>query len=414
DMALRTADSGYLTRRLVDVAQDVIVREDDCGTDAGILVKDIVIDGELIEGLYDRIVGRYSVKDIVHPDTGEVLCKSQELIDAKTAQNIVDAGIKEVAVRSVLTCETRHGVCVKCYGKNLATGDIVDVGEAVGIIAAQSIGEPGTQLTLRTFHLGGIAGEDITQGLPRVEELFEARKPKRQAAIAEIGGVLEIREGDKKREIVITSPEGDQSTIVIPFGGLIKVRDGQVVEMGDILTEGSANPHDLLVIKGVRAVEEYILSEVQRVYRLQGIDISDKHIEVIVRQMMRKVKVDDPGDTTLLPGGVVDVFEFADANATVFENGGEPATGKPIILGITKASLSTDSFLSAASFQETTRVLTDAAIKGKTDKLVGLKENVIIGKLIPAGTGMQKYDEIVVQSVAEKEDEVAVAEAVGE
>ncbi|HOV66416.1 MAG TPA: DNA-directed RNA polymerase subunit beta', partial [Bacillota bacterium] len=414
DMALRTADSGYLTRRLVDVAQDVIVREDDCGTDAGILVKDIVIDGELIEGLYDRIVGRYSVKDIVHPDTGEVLCKSQELIDAKTAQNIVDAGIKEVAVRSVLTCETRHGVCVKCYGKNLATGDIVDVGEAVGIIAAQSIGEPGTQLTLRTFHLGGIAGEDITQGLPRVEELFEARKPKRQAAIAEIGGVLEIREGDKKREIVITSPEGDQSTIVIPFGGLIKVRDGQVVEMGDILTEGSVNPHDLLVIKGVRAVEEYILSEVQRVYRLQGIDISDKHIEVIVRQMMRKVKVDDPGDTTLLPGGVVDVFEFADANATVFENGGEPATGKPIILGITKASLSTDSFLSAASFQETTRVLTDAAIKGKTDKLVGLKENVIIGKLIPAGTGMQKYDEIVVQSVAEKEDEVAVAEAVGE
>jgi len=414
DMALRTADSGYLTRRLVDVAQDVIVREDDCGTDAGILVKDIIIDGELIEGLYDRIVGRYSVKDIVHPDTGEVLCKSQELIDAKTAQNIVDAGIKEVAVRSVLTCETRHGVCVKCYGKNLATGDIVDVGEAVGIIAAQSIGEPGTQLTLRTFHLGGIAGEDITQGLPRVEELFEARKPKRQAAIAEIGGVLEIREGDKKREIVITSPEGDQSTIVIPFGGLIKVRDGQVVEMGDILTEGSVNPHDLLVIKGVRAVEEYILSEVQRVYRLQGIDISDKHIEVIVRQMMRKVKVDDPGDTTLLPGGVVDVFEFADANATVFENGGEPATGKPIILGITKASLSTDSFLSAASFQETTRVLTDAAIKGKTDKLVGLKENVIIGKLIPAGTGMQKYDEIVVQSVAEKEDEVAVAEAVGE
>jgi DNA-directed RNA polymerase subunit beta' len=414
DMALRTADSGYLTRRLVDVAQDVIVREDDCGTDAGILVRDVVIDGELIEGLYDRIVGRYSVKDVIHPDTGEVLCKKQELIDPKTADKIVEAGIKEVAVRSVLTCETRHGVCVKCYGKNLATGDIVDVGEAVGIIAAQSIGEPGTQLTLRTFHLGGIAGEDITQGLPRVEELFEARKPKRQAAIAEIGGVAEIIEGDKKREIVITSPEGDQSTIVVPFGGLMKVKDGQVVEPGDILTEGSVNPHDLLVIKGVRAVEEYILSEVQRVYRLQGIDISDKHIEVIVRQMMRKVKVDDPGDTTLLPGGVVDVFEFADANARVFEDGGEPATGKPIILGITKASLSTDSFLSAASFQETTRVLTDAAIKGKTDKLIGLKENVIIGKLIPAGTGMQKYDEVVVESVSEKEEEVGVAEAVGE
>jgi len=416
DMALRTADSGYLTRRLVDVAQDVIVREEDCGTDAGILVKDIVIDGELIETLYDRIVGRYTVSDIIHPSTGEILCARGQLINNKVAKKIVEAGIKEVAVRSVLTCETRHGVCVKCYGENLATGDIVDEGEAVGIIAAQSIGEPGTQLTLRTFHLGGVAGEDITQGLPRVEELFEARKPKRPAAIAEISGVVEIVDGDKKREIIITSPEGEQSTVVVPFGRLIKVQDGDFVEPGDILTEGAVNPHDLLVIKGVRAVEEYILSEVQRVYRLQGIDISDKHIEVIVRQMMRKVKVDDPGDTDLLPGGIVDVFEFADANAQVFEDGGEPATGKPIIQGITKASLSTDTFLSAASFQETTRVLTDAAIKGKTDRLIGLKENVIIGKLIPAGTGMQKYDDVVVEAVSEKkeEEEIGVAEAVGE
>ncbi len=409
DTALRTADSGYLTRRLVDVAQDVIVREDDCGTDAGIWVKAVEIDGELIEDLRDRIVGRYAVNDILHPETGEVLCMGQELIDDEKADSIVAAGIKEVEVRSVLTCETKHGVCVKCYGRNLATGGIVDVGEAVGTIAAQSIGEPGTQLTLRTFHLGGIAGEDITQGLPRVEELFEARKPKGQAAIAEIGGTVEIVEGDKKREIVITSSDGEQSTIVVPFGALIKVSDGKEVEPGDVLTEGSVNPHDLLRVKGVRAVEEYLLREVQRVYRLQGIDISDKHIEVIIRQMMRKIRVEEPGDTQLLPGGVVDIHEFAESNAKAYEEGGEPATGKPVILGITKASLSTDSFLSAASFQETTRVLTDAAVKGKIDNLLGLKENVIIGKLIPAGTGMQRYDEIEVVPVSPDDDQAEAA-----
>ncbi len=410
DTALRTADSGYLTRRLVDVAQDVIVRETECGCDCGILVRAIEIDGELIEDLRDRIVGRFAVSDILHPETGEVICKGQELIDDKKADQIVEAGIEEVEVRSVLTCETKHGVCIKCYGRNLATGDVVEVGEAIGTIAAQSIGEPGTQLTLRTFHLGGIAGEDITHGLPRVEELFEARKPKGQAAIAEIGGTVEIVEGEKKREIVITSEDGDRSTIAVPFGALVKVADGDTVAPGDALTEGSINPHDLLRVKGVRAVEEYLLSEVQRVYRLQGIDISDKHIEVIIRQMLRKIKVEEPGDTLLLPGGVVDIHEFAEANAQAYEESGEPATGKPIIQGITKASLSTDSFLSAASFQETTRVLTDAAVKGKTDNLLGLKENVIIGKLIPAGTGMQRYGDIeVVPALAEESDDGAEA-----
>ena len=409
DTALRTADSGYLTRRLVDVAQDVIVREEDCGTEAGVTVREIRIDGELIESLYDRIVGRFAAKDVVNPETGEVLCAAQELIDEEKATAIVNAGIKEVEIRSVLTCETRHGVCVKCYGRNLATGDLVEVGEAVGIVAAQSIGEPGTQLTLRTFHLGGVAGEDITQGLPRVEELFEARKPKGQAAIAEISGIVEIVEGDKKREIKITSPEGDESVTVVPFGALIKVTSGQKVEAGDPLTEGSINPHDLLRVEGVRAVEEYLLAEVQRVYRLQGIDIADKHIEIIVRQMMRKIKVDEPGDTDLLPGGIVDIHEFADANAEVFERGGEPATGKPVILGITKASLATESFLSAASFQETTRVLTEAAVKGRTDNLLGLKENVIIGKLIPAGTGMSRYNQIDVVEAEPSQAELDVA-----
>jgi DNA-directed RNA polymerase subunit beta' len=394
DTALRTADSGYLTRRLVDVAQDVIVREDDCGAEGGVTVQEIRIDGELIEGLYDRILGRFLAKDVVHPETGEVVCPAQTEIDEERAAAIVASGVKEVDVRSVLTCETRHGVCVKCYGRNLATGNLVEVGESVGIVAAQSIGEPGTQLTLRTFHLGGVAGEDITQGLPRVEELFEARKPKGQAAIAEIGGVVEVVEADRKREVKITSPEGDESVTVVPFGALVKVSSGQTVEPGDPLTEGSINPHDLLRVKGVRAVEEYLLAEVQRVYRLQGIDIADKHIENICRQMIRKIKVDEPGDTELLPGGVVDIHEFADQNAKVFEKGGEPATGKPVILGITKASLSTESFLSAASFQETTRVLTEAAVKGRVDHLMGLKENVIIGKLIPAGTGMSKYAQV--------------------
>ncbi|MGI6643035.1 MAG: DNA-directed RNA polymerase subunit beta' [Bacillota bacterium] len=394
DTALRTADSGYLTRRLVDVAQDVIVREEDCGAEQGMIAREIIVDGESIEPLKDRIVGRYPVRDVLHPVTGEVLCTAHEMINEEIADQIIDAGIEEVEVRSVLNCETRHGVCVKCYGRNLATGNTVEVGEAVGIIAAQSIGEPGTQLTLRTFHLGGIAGEDITQGLPRVEELFEARKPKGQAAIAEIDGHVEIIEGDRKREIRITSPDGETSTTVVPFGALIKVTSGQWIDAGTPLTEGSIYPADLLRVKGVRAVEEYLLAEVQRVYRLQGIDIADKHIETIIRQMIRKIRVDEPGDTNLLPGGIVGVHEFADANAEAYEKGGEPATGKPVILGITKASLATDSFLSAASFQETTRVLTDAAVKGRQDSLLGLKENVIIGKLIPAGTGMARYNQV--------------------
>lgn len=401
DTALRTADSGYLTRRLVDVAQDVIVREEDCGTEHGIVLREIKIDGELVESLYDRLVGRFALKDVVHPETGEIIVEANHEIDEEKAEKIVNAGITEVEVRSVLTCETRHGVCVKCYGRDLATGGLVQVGESVGTVAAQSIGEPGTQLTLRTFHLGGIAGEDITQGLPRVEELFEARKPKGQAAIAEISGVVEISEGDRKREIRITSPEGDQTVTVVPYGALIKVQDGQVVEAGEPLTEGSINPHDLLRVKGVTAVQDYLVAQVQRVYRLQGIDIADKHIEVIIRQMIRKIRVDEPGDTDLLPGGVVSIHEFADANAEAFEKGGEPAIGKPVILGITKASLATESFLSAASFQETTRVLTEAAVKGRVDELLGLKENVIIGKLIPAGTGMARYSQIDVKYASE-------------
>ncbi len=391
DTALRTADSGYLTRRLVDVAQDVIVREEDCGTTAGITVKKVEMEGELIESLYDRILGRVALVTVYHPETGEVIVEEGQEIDEDRAKAIVDAGIEEVQVRSVLTCETKHGVCVKCYGRNPATGNMVEVGEAVGIMAAQSIGEPGTQLTLRTFHLGGVAGEDITQGLPRVEELFEARKPKGQAAIAEIAGTVEIVEGDKKREIRILGDNGETIVIAVPYGSFITVSTGQRVEPGDVLTEGPVNPHDLLRIRGVRAVEQYLLQEIQRVYRLQGIDIHDKHIEIIIRQMLRKMRVEDPGDTKLLPGGLVDIHEFAEANAEMFEQGKEPATAKPVLMGITKASLATDSFLSAASFQETTRVLTEAATKSKVDRLLGLKENVIIGKLIPAGTGMARY-----------------------
>ncbi|NLA61049.1 MAG: DNA-directed RNA polymerase subunit beta' [Firmicutes bacterium] len=412
DTALRTADSGYLTRRLVDVAQDVIVREEDCGTEHGITLREIKIDGELVENLYDRLVGRFALKDVIHPQTGEVIVEANHEIDEDKAEKIVDAGITEVEVRSVLSCETRHGVCVMCYGRDLATGGLVEVGESIGTVAAQSIGEPGTQLTLRTFHLGGIASEDITQGLPRVEELFEARKPKGQAAIAEISGVVEISEGDRKREIRITSPEGDQTVTVVPYGALIKVHDGQVVEAGEPLTEGSINPHDLLRVKGVTAVQDYLVAQVQRVYRLQGIDIADKHIEVIIRQMIRKIRVDEPGDTDLLPGGVVSIHEFADANALAFEKGGEPAIGKPVILGITKASLATESFLSAASFQETTRVLTEAAVKGRVDELLGLKENVIIGKLIPAGTGMARYSQVDVRYVPQ-EEEVSVEDIAG-
>lgn len=403
DTALRTADSGYLTRRLVDVAQDVIVRENDCGATAGITVDQIKDGSEVIEPLPERINGRYTVEDIIHPGTGEVMVKAGEEISDSEAYAIVEAGIKSVAIRSVLTCKTRYGVCRKCYGRNLATGYMVEIGEAVGIIAAQSIGEPGTQLTMRTFHTGGVAGDDITQGLPRVEELFEARKPRGQAIIAEVDGIVRITDIKGRKEIEISHDDGDEKYIYqIPFGSRVRVKEGQQVEAGEGLTEGSVNPHDLLKIKGLRGVQTYLLKEVQRVYRLQGVDINDKHIEVMIRQMLRKVKVEDPGDTELLPGGLIDIFEFEEENAKVFASGGEPATAKPVLLGITKASLATDSFLSAASFQETTRVLTEAAIKGKTDPLLGLKENVIIGKLIPAGTGMSRYRNVRINEVNEE------------
>ncbi len=396
DTALRTADSGYLTRRLVDVAQDVIVREPDCGTTDGVDVAEIRDGGQLIESLEDRIVGRLAAETIVHPETGAILVEPNQMIDEQLARTIIEAGHTRVKVRSVLTCQSRYGVCVACYGRNLATGALVEVGEAVGIIAAQSIGEPGTQLTMRTFHMGGVAGNDITQGLPRVEELFEARKPKGQAIISEVAGTVHIGENRGRREVTITSAAGDAETYVVPFGARLKVHEGDVVEEGQELTEGSVNPHDLLKVKGPRGVQDYLLNEVQRVYRLQGVDINDKHIEVMVRQMMRKVKVEDAGDTSLLPGGLIDRFEFEDENAVALGQGALPAVGKLALLGITKASLATDSFLSAASFQETTRVLTEASIKGKRDPLLGLKENVIIGKLVPAGTGMARYRNVAV------------------
>jgi DNA-directed RNA polymerase subunit beta' len=401
DTALRTADSGYLTRRLVDVAQDVIVREEDCGTKEGVYVEEFT-DGEtVIETLEERIIGRYTLEDVVHPETGEVIVPADAEITEEHAAAIKAAGIKKVLIRSVLTCKTRHGVCQKCYGRNLATGFLVDVGEAVGIMAAQSIGEPGTQLTMRTFHTGGVAGEDITQGLPRVEELFEARKPKGQAVIAEIDGIVEIKEEEEKCEVTILG-EKENHTYQIPPGSRLKVKEGQFVKAGEELTEGAVNPHDLLRIKGIIPVAMYLLREVQKVYRMQGVDINDKHIEIVIRQMLRRVKVEDPGDTELLPGGLVEIFDFEEENKRVLAEGGEPATVKPVILGITKASLATESFLSAASFQETTRVLTDAAIKGKVDSLLGLKENVIIGKLIPAGTGMARYRNVkVVENDAE-------------
>jgi DNA-directed RNA polymerase subunit beta' len=401
DTALRTADSGYLTRRLVDVSQDVIVREIDCGTRKCIEVSDIKDGSEVIEGLAERLVGRYTVDPILHPETGEVLIEGDTRITDAEADRAVKAGLKKVKIRSMLTCHSEYGVCAKCYGANLATGEDVNVGEAVGIIAAQSIGEPGTQLTMRTFHTGGVAGDDITQGLPRVEELFEARKPKGLAVITEIPGTVKINETKKKREVVVTSEDGEARTYLIPYGSRIKVGDGDVVEAGDEITEGSVNPHDILKIKGIKGVQSYLLQEVQRVYRLQGVDINDKHIEVIIRQMLRKVKVDDAGDTNMLPGGLVDMFDFEEENAKVTAEGLRPADGKRTLLGITKASLATESFLSAASFQETTRVLTEAAIKGKVDPLVGLKENVIIGKLIPAGTGMSRYKDINISTVVE-------------
>ncbi|MBZ4688693.1 MAG: DNA-directed polymerase subunit beta [Clostridia bacterium] len=407
DTALRTADSGYLTRRLVDVAQDVIVRENDCGTEVGIEVEEVTAGSEVIEKLVERITGRYAKEDIVNPQTGEVIVKEDEIITDEKAQEIVECGIKKVKIRSVLTCRTQYGICRKCYGLNMATGKPVEIGEAVGIIAAQSIGEPGTQLTMRTFHTGGIAGDDITQGLPRVEELFEARKPKGQAVITEKSGTVHILENKGRREIEILGSD-EKVSYQIPYGSIIKVKEGDKVEAGDELTEGSVNPHDLLKIKGVNGVQVYLLKEVQRVYRLQGVDINDKHIEVMIRQMLRKVKIENAGDTTLLPGSVIDKFELEAANREVEKEGGEPATARPVLLGITKASLATESFLSAASFQETTRVLTDAAIKGKIDPLLGLKENVIIGKLIPAGTGMARYRNINLVENKEEMDEQAV------
>ena len=398
DTALRTADSGYLTRRLVDVSQDVIVREADCGTDEGIAVTDIVTSGEKIEGLEERLTGRYAAEDMIDPVTKEVLVHHHDLITEKIAHKLVENGVKKARIRSVLTCRSKTGVCAKCYGLNLATGEECNVGEAVGIIAAQSIGEPGTQLTMRTFHTGGVAGDDITQGLPRVEELFEARKPKGLAIITEIAGVVALKETKKKREVVVSNDSSEAHTYLIPYGSRLKVADGEAVEAGDELTEGSVNPHDILKIMGIYAVQDYLLLVVQNVYRLQGVDINDKHIEVIVRQMLRKVKVDEAGDTNLLPGSLVDMFEFEQSNAEAEANNLRLSEGKRTLLGITKASLATDSFLSAASFQETTRVLTEAAIKGKIDPLLGLKENVIIGKPIPAGTGMNIYRDIEVEA----------------
>ncbi len=402
DTALRTADSGYLTRRLVDVSQDVIVRDFDCGTTETTEIFAITDGSEAIEDLYDRIVGRYTIDAILHPETGEVLVEADTMIQEDDAEAIINAGIERVNIRTVLNCKTHHGVCSKCYGRNLATGKEVHIGEAVGIIAAQSIGEPGTQLTMRTFHTGGVAGGDITQGLPRVEELFEARKPKGLAIISEITGRVEIDETGKRKEVIVIPKEGEREVYQIPYGSRIRVKQGQLVEAGDPLTQGSINPHDIVRVKGIGGVQEYIVKEVQRVYRLQGVDINDKHIEVIVRQMLSKVKVEDPGDTDLLPGGYEDVLTFQECNEEAESKGLRPAIAKRVLLGITKASLATDSFLSAASFQETTRVLTEAAIKGKEDHLIGLKENVILGKLIPAGTGMKKYRNIAVEKIEEE------------
>ena len=403
DTALRTADSGYLTRRLVDVSQDVIVREEDCYASRGEVPKGMVIteirDGnKLVEPLKARVIGRYTVEPVVHPETGEVIVEADQMISYEQAEAIEQAGVRSVVCRSVFTCRSDHGVCAKCYGANLATGSNVNIGEAVGIIAAQAIGEPGTQLTMRTFHTGGVASaDDITQGLPRVEELFEARKPKGLAVISEINGTVHIDESKKRREAVVTSDDGESESYLIPFGSKLKVQEGDVIEAGDELTEGSVNPHDILKIKGIKGVQAYLLKEVQSVYRLQGVEISDKHIEIIIRQMLRKVQIEDAGDTTMLPGELVDIFRFEEENEKVVENDGQPAIAKRKLLGITKASLATDSFLSAASFQETTRVLTEAAIKGKVDPLLGLKENVIIGKLIPAGIGLRRYRNVTVR-----------------
>ncbi|CDZ99440.1 DNA-directed RNA polymerase subunit beta' [Metalysinibacillus saudimassiliensis] len=411
DTALKTADSGYLTRRLVDVAQDVIVREDDCGTDRGLTIGALMEGSEVIETLDERIVGRHTKKTIFIPGTEEVLLAKDGLITQDIARKVMELGIEEITIRSAFTCNTKHGVCKKCYGINLATGEKVEVGEAVGIIAAQSIGEPGTQLTMRTFHTGGVAGDDITQGLPRIQEIFEARNPKGQAVISEIAGTVseieEIREGLK--EITIAG-EVETRKYQAPYNARLKVQEGDYIERGESLTEGSIDPKQLLKVKDVAAVQDYLLKEVQKVYRMQGVEIGDKHVEVMVRQMLRKVRVIEAGDTDLLPGSLLDIHQFADANADIVIKGKNPATCRPVILGITKASLETESFLSAASFQETTRVLTDAAIKGKRDELLGLKENVIIGKLVPAGTGMQRYRQIEIEQDLTPEQELASTE----
>ncbi|MBR2187688.1 MAG: DNA-directed RNA polymerase subunit beta', partial [Lachnospiraceae bacterium] len=419
DTALRTADSGYLTRRMVDVSQELVIREMDCCEANNLdeipgMEVSAFMDGKgEIELLEARITGRYSCEDIYDKD-GNIIVKTNHMITPRRAKLICSVGVKDgkpvetVKIRTILACRSHNGICAKCYGANMATGEPVQVGEAVGIIAAQSIGEPGTQLTMRTFHTGGMAGSDITQGLPRVEEIFEARKPKGLAIIAEFGGRVEIKDTKKKREVVVTNSEsGESKTYLIPYGSRIKVLDGAEVEAGDVITEGSINPHDLLKIKGLRAVQDYLLKEVQRVYRSQGVDINDKHIEVIVHQMLKKVEVDEPGDSDLLPGTRMDAIELDDINEKLIAEGKEPATATQIILGITKASLATDSFLSAASFQETTKVLTEAAIKGKVDHLIGPKENVIIGKLIPAGTGMKHYRDISLSTdwTGEEEDE---------
>ena len=416
DTALRTADSGYLTRRLVDVSQDLIVREVDCceGKDIPYMEIKAFTDGkETIESLEERITGRYIAETITDPETGEVVVKANHMCTPKRAAAVMKAlnkmGRDSVKIRTVLSCKSHIGVCAKCYGANMATGQPVQVGEAVGIIAAQSIGEPGTQLTMRTFHTGGVAGGDITQGLPRVEELFEARKPKGLAIITEFGGVVTLKDTKKKREIVVTDPEtGNSKTYLIPYGSRIKVQDEQVIEAGDELTEGSVNPHDILKIKGVRAVQDYMIQEVQRVYRLQGVEINDKHVEMIVRQMLKKIRIEESGDSDVLPGVSMDVLDFNEMNEALIAEGKQPAEGKQVMLGITKASLATDSFLSAASFQETTKVLTEAAINGKVDHLIGLKENVIIGKLIPAGTGMKRYRSVKLNTDVEPQDEIAL------
>jgi DNA-directed RNA polymerase subunit beta' len=407
DTALKTADSGYLTRRLVDVAQDVIVREEDCGTDRGLLVSDIKEGTEMIEPFIERIEGRYSKETVRHPETDEIIIRPDELITADIAKQIVDAGFEKMYIRSAFTCNTRHGVCEKCYGKNLATGEKVEVGEAVGTIAAQSIGEPGTQLTMRTFHTGGVAGSDITQGLPRIQEIFEARNPKGQAIITEIEGVVDDIKlaKDRQQEIVIKGANETRSYLASGTSRL-KVEIGQSVERGEVLTEGSIEPKNYLSVSGLNATESYLLKEVQKVYRMQGVEIDDKHVEVMVRQMLRKVRIIEAGDTKLLPGSLVDIHNFTDANRDAFKERKRPATAKPVLLGITKASLETESFLSAASFQETTRVLTDAAIKGKRDNLLGLKENVIIGKLIPAGTGMRRYRDVQYDKAVPAQEEV--------